>query len=86
VMPSEVGLPDFLRVGPNGEQISAGVPGDPRVTTARIRESVEGATLLGGIEKARAWSAALSADGSRLTGVVAQEGGAFLLFASCTSE
>ncbi|MDF1551688.1 MAG: hypothetical protein P1P84_01440 [Deferrisomatales bacterium] len=86
VLPADVGLPDFLRVAGNGERISTGVKGDERQTAARIRESVEGATLLGGIENARAWSAALSADGSQLTGVVSEPGGAFVLFASCTGE
>jgi len=86
VLPADAGLPDFLRVARDGGKIGTGVKGDERQTAARIRETVEGTALLGGIEKARAWSAALSADGSRLTGVVAAEAGAFVLFASCTGE
>ena len=86
VSPDDAGLPDFLLVSRNGEQIRTGVQGDDRQTVVRIRETFGGATLLGGIEEARAWSAALSSDGSRLTGVVAETAGAFLLFASCTAQ
>jgi len=86
VLPTAAGLPDFLRVARDGSRISTGNPGDDRQTTARLRETVEGGTLLGGMEKSRAWSAALSADGSRLTGVVAETAGAFVLFASCIED
>ncbi len=86
VLPADAGLPDFLRVSRSGERISAGARGDERETAVRLRETFEGQTLLGGMEKARAWSAALSADGTRLTGVVADAAGAFVLFASCTGD
>jgi hypothetical protein len=85
-MPADAGLPDFLRVEPNGAEIRAVAPVDQRATALWIGESVEGGTLPCGIEKAKAWSAALSADRSRLTGVVAGEGGAFLPFGSCTND
>lgn len=86
VPPTAAGLPDFLRVARDGSRIETGIPGDERQTTARLQEKFEGDTLLGGMERARAWSAALSADGTRLTGVVAETAGAFVLFASCTGN
>ncbi len=85
VSTGEVGLPDFLRVDPEGGRIRSASAGDERETAARSKEVAEGSVILVGIEN-RGWSAVLSEDGRRLVGTTADAQGVFVIFGVCTKD
>ncbi len=84
VSAAEAGLPDFLRLDPDGQGLRSAVSDDDRKTTARYKEVTDTGTILVGIENRRGWSAVLADGGRRLIGTAADAEGAFVVFGVCT--
>jgi hypothetical protein len=82
VSPSDVALPHFLQLQFSKKRlVSEEVAG--RSTQIDNVRSVDGLTILQGIDNGRAWSVAIHQETGRLSGSVVDSEGAFLVFGAC---
>jgi hypothetical protein len=85
VSPSEVDLPNFLRLQfARKQMVSVGTP--ERATAIESVRSLGGTTILQGAENGRAWSLVIDQQSGVMSGSVVDGQGAFAVFGACTIQ
>ncbi len=82
----DVGLPDFLVIDLEAKKILEATSVSLRESGFNTNSSVEGMTILSGVDGLRGWSAVLSANNTRLTASVSDELAGFVVFGSCRAD
>ncbi len=85
VSSEEIELPNFIHVQ-FGKKRLVSASGDERSTTIQNVQNVDGLTILQGAENGRAWSVVIDQTSGRMTGSIADSGGAFSIFGACLPE
>ena len=81
----DVDLPSFIRVQFDKKQLAGG-GGNERTTAIQNVQKLDGLTILQGAENGRAWSMVIDQANGRMSGSIADEGGAFAIFGACLAE
>ena len=82
----DVGLPDFLKIDLEAKRIYEATSVSLRETRFKIVSTIDGLTILSGIEGLRGWSAVLSENNTRLNASITHEQAGFVVFGACRVE
>jgi hypothetical protein len=82
----DVDLPSFVHVQFAKKRLASAGGGDERTTPIQNIQSVNGLTILQGAENGRAWSVVIDQTSGRMSGSIADGGGAFAIFGACLPE
>jgi hypothetical protein len=79
----DVGLPDFVMIDLKEKVLTEATPAGGRVSSFNSSSSIEGQTVLSGVDGTRGWSAVLSNGNRRLSATVSDELVGFVVFGVC---
>jgi hypothetical protein len=82
----DIDLPSFIHVQFGKKRLVSAGAGDQRETPIQNVQNVNGLTILQGAENGRAWSVVIDQTSGRMSGSIADAGGAFAIFGACLPE
>ena len=83
---AEAGLPDFITIDLETKTLAEATPEGGRESSFSTSSSVEGQTILAGVDGLRGWSAVLSDHNRRLSASISDELAGFVVFGVCRAE
>ena len=83
---ADAGLPDFIMIDLEAKKLSEATPEGGRESSFSTSSSVEGQTILAGVDGLRGWSAVLSDHNRRLSASISDELAGFIAFGVCRAE
>ena len=82
--PSDINLPQFMKIDPKAKVIAATEPGG-RSAPVHDLTTVDGKLVMHGGQQGRGWSAVIVGDTGKMSVSIVDEGATFVVFGACTA-